>query len=111
MSDWTFIPIVSTRGSRAPRILETSYGGGYEQRSGDGLNATLQTWNVEFQDTKANLLTMDSFLKTRAGYQAFTWTPSFPFDTEIHVKCKQWEWTFQGGDIIGLTAVFEEVAL
>jgi phage-related protein len=107
-----FLPSSQTQGSYDPRTLETSYGNGYEQRSADGLNANLQKWNVLWENRSLTELgTVNTFFKSKGGYIAFTWTPLPPFDgTELRVKCKHWDWTYAGGQVVGITATLEEVA-
>jgi len=113
MSDFTFPPSTNSTGSVDPRTLESSYGGGYEQRSGDGLNNTPQKWNLLFTNRSiTDLNTIHTFLKGKGGWQSFTWTPPAPFDTtegEIRVKCKHWDWVYDGGDVVGITATFDQV--
>ena len=89
MSDWTYVPDRSlTKGSQ-PRIRETKFGDGYSQRSLDGLNYMNQSWDLTFANRIfTDIYNMQSFLETKAGVVAFTFTP--PGESEVKVICRDW---------------------
>jgi phage-related protein len=58
-----------------PRVRRTSFGDGYSQRTGDGLNVLSRKLSASFQvlsDSEAN--TLLGFFEGRKGYLPFMWT-------------------------------------
>lgn len=101
-------PTFATQASIAPRTLENTYGDGYEQRVGDGLNTNKEIWNVVFENIAwSEVLTINGFLKDRKGTEAFMWTP--PAETELQVKCKTWQRSKTSPTTGTLSATFEQV--
>jgi len=110
MSTFTWVPDVSTRGRRVPRVLKAQFGDGYEQRTQDGLNSNLMVWNLTFSTlTLAELDAIDAFLLALGGADKFQWTPPNPFnDSARWWVCENWSWNYNFGVIVGLTAEFLE---
>jgi phage-related protein len=88
VSDFNYQPAYGATVTKAPRILNTQFGDGYEQRIGDGINNTRQVWQLNFSATQADITAIDSFLSEKNGVDSFTWTPSG--ESEIRVKCSDW---------------------
>lgn len=66
----------ASAGAQSYRWNVNSYGGGYEQRTPDGINYQTRTWTVGFEDLNATeLQTVMTFLDNAGTGQYFTWTP------------------------------------
>src|SRR5882724_5064402 len=119
MVTFTYIPSHASRGQSTPRKLKTRFGDGYMQEAADGINPLLRVWNLTFApipktDTDPNRTTLkklnDFFEARDSGDFKFLWTQPVPFDiegTKVFV-CEQWDYVYDGGDAIGVTAVFEQ---
>jgi phage-related protein len=107
MSDFNEQPRSSAQTRREPRVLVARFGDGYEQRAAGGINANPQIWTLEFAGTRAEIDTIETFLVTKAGITAFTWTPSG--GSEIKVVCREWQRTHMAGSVSQLSATFEQV--
>lgn len=104
-----WVPSVTSRGRKIPRVLKAQFGDGYEQRSQDGINACMQVWNLVFDTlTFAELTAIDNFLTAAGGWQKFTWVTPPPFSASKTFVCENWAWTYDHGIIVGLTAEFLE---
>lgn len=58
------------------RVLVSRYGNGYEQRVADGINATIATWQVLWENmTETDFDTLVAAIETAGGVDYFTWTP------------------------------------
>ena len=75
MSTFSWIPRYSVSKTVAPRVRKTDFGGGYEQRSGDGLNTQRQEWTLEFVSDATTITNIENFLLETEGVTNFTWTP------------------------------------
>ncbi len=105
------IPSVGTSAVVKPRVLEAQFGDGYRQASQDGpaSGARLRQWNISFQTiSTATLKRITDFLDTQGGWKKFYWTQLPPYATEgakVFI-CKEWQYTYNGGDITGIAATF-----
>lgn len=117
MADFTWIPGISTKLDRKPRLISAQYSGGYQQNLADGPNNCLGMWSLSFADRDWEMQeAIDAFLISKGGYIPFSWNPLEPVgdpadpSKEIMVVCKQWGTSWDdGGQTIGMTAIFEEV--
>jgi phage-related protein len=58
-----------------PRVRKAPFGDGYAQRSGDGINAMVRTFNAQFAVISATeAQSLLDFFRERAGYKPFRWT-------------------------------------
>lgn len=89
-----------------PTTYKVSFGDGYEQRGAKGLNADLRTYELAFTGTVEKINAIDNFLKDKAGYKAFNWTP-YAENGGIF-KCETWKKSYKTG-YLTLTATFKEV--
>lgn len=62
-------------GSIKHRTLSASFGDGYTQRAGDGINSKGVEWPLEFVGPRSVIDPIAGFLDTHGGYMAFSWTP------------------------------------
>jgi phage-related protein len=92
-----------------PRILTASFGDGYRQEAGDGLNAIARSmdlgWSVlELTDADD----IEAFFEAHRGYQAFLWTAP---NEAVQRKWKCTTWSRQAAQALqdSITAHFEQV--
>lgn len=108
MSVFTWLPSYPASQPMKPKVNKASFGDGYEQRSGDGVNFNPRTWNLQFnQRTAAEIEAIDAFLSARGAAQAFDWTP--PFGATGRFVCEAWEPSLPQSVYYSLTATFREV--
>lgn len=101
-------PSVGSGSSIAPRILRAEFGDGYNQRIGDGLNTVPETWQLRWGLLNATQMgEIWSFLKARAGAEAFLWTA--PGGTPLKYICGRSERTTVDGLLWSISADFEQV--
>lgn len=109
MSDFTYSPETSQfSANKRPRVISSRFGEGYEQRVADGINTKLRTWSLTFTREKTDIYAIETFLDTKGGVTSFTWTP-LDF-AEVTVICREWAFSYVGGNARSLSCVFEEVA-
>lgn len=57
------------------RLLEATFGDGYEQASEEGLNTKKEQWSLSWTDEDAaDIQTIKTFIDTHAGATPFFWT-------------------------------------
>ena len=92
------------------RVNYVSFGNGYSQRSGDGINPGVVDWDVVIPDL--NLTTaaaIDTFLTTHAGVLAFDWQP--PGGTMKKWTCKSWSFKPGPGALQSFSGKFHKEPL
>ena len=97
----------STRAVR-PRVNEAAFGDGYSQRSGDGLNATPRTMQVQWAVlSAAQADVIESFFETHTR-SAFLW--AVPLEA-VQRKWLAVDWSrgYIGADLVSLSANLKEV--
>lgn len=91
------------------RTKRSSFGDGYTQRAGDGINTRLRkfsvTWNLL---SLSEIESIESFLEAREGHEAFFWTPPRETTPRKYI-CEGYDRGYTGGIADSLTATFEEV--
>lgn len=90
------------------RSLQTRFGDGYGQRSGDGINPASQIWEVTTVELDAvDAQEVEDFLVSEAG-NFFDWTP--PLKTDIlRVSCNSYQVRHVGGSTLKrIRATFEQ---
>ena len=95
--------------SITPRLARQKFGDGYEQVVGDGLNTMPRVWGVTFTQTEADIDTIESFLHTCGGVEAFDWTPPRGAAGKWRTSAEGWKRTVTNFGYETLTASFEEV--
>lgn len=67
-------PTYSSPVSQEFRVITTSYGDGYNQRVGDGINLSKETWSLNWSAlTTAQASNISDFFDTQQGYNSFAW--------------------------------------
>jgi len=76
MATFTYSPDNNCAPSMKPSRLTSSFGDGYEQRAGAGLNQLLPTWQLSFSKrTQTEATAIYTWLKTNTAHiTAFDWT-------------------------------------
>lgn len=70
------IAFAQPTGTTEFRVLTAQFGNGYNQRTPDGVNNVIETWNIQSIPTSAtDMATIVSFLSGKYGTTAFLWTP------------------------------------
>ena len=91
------------------RLNRVAFGGGYSQRSVDGLNAKSKNWNVVWEGiTKTQANTLESFFDgLDGGTEAFLWTdPMTSTENQYTLHEGKLTRTPIGHDTERVTAVF-----
>ncbi|MDP3322640.1 MAG: phage tail protein [Hydrogenophaga sp.] len=107
MSEFTWQPAYNASVTKAPRVNTAVFGDGYQQRTADGINTTLQAWQLTFQLAKTDIDAIDAFLVSKGGVASFTWTPGT--GAEIKAVCREWSRNMISPRAESLSAKFEQV--
>lgn len=91
------------------RVLKANFGGGYVQRSGDGINSVIGNYNVVFENLRrSEAKTLVDFFRAQRGYKAFYFT--VPGDPAPRLwTCEEWTRRHVGGIFDSVAATFMEV--
>jgi phage-related protein len=101
-----------------PRILQVSFGDGYEQRAIDGINSIEETFSASFNNRDyLELNLIRKFFELKAGVTNFTINITNTVDTPtpaetheaINVICSTWSNIYQHTTNYALTATFKRV--
>lgn len=91
-----------------PRTTTLSFGDGYEQRIGGGINLNMRNINASYKLKRYDMQILIDFLKSHAGYKPFRFEEPYTSETLL-VVCKSWKAMYSNNRGT-LTAQFEEVA-
>ena len=70
------VAVSTARRTERARVHVVKFGDGYEQRTPDGINSVVRTYELGWNAiTKADANTLDAFFRARQGTEAFTWAP------------------------------------
>lgn len=95
--------------SVTPRVLSASFGDGYRQDAGDGLNSLPRTLDLSFDvGSSAQAQEILDFFETRKGYIAFLWTPTGQ-TVQRQWKCTSWSRSPNEYPNVAVSAHFEQV--
>lgn len=102
-------PSISSSRNKKMRTLESTFGDGYSQRSGDGLNINGETWQAEWGAlTPEQADEIEAFFEAHKGYVAFLWqAPMSPIP--LKYRCKEWSRGFPSGNLVSISAALEKV--
>ena len=94
---------------RAPKVLEATFGDGYVQRAGDGINSVLETWTIKASGVPVEIAKeIDDFLFARGGWELFQWRAPTPTAIVKNYVCKQWDVSYTDEDEANISATFIE---
>lgn len=106
METLNFNPDYNASKELLPKLVDITFGDGYNQARPKGLSHNLATFSLTFSGNIAKIKQIDDFLTHHGGYKTFLWTP--PFGKQGKYKCKKHKVTYQ--QAYGqLTGDFEEV--
>lgn len=100
----------------SPKVLLAAFGDGYEQRAVDGINATKETYSLQFRNrTKAFVDDVVTFLESKQGVTKFSFTipdtNSGGNEKTIKVVCDTYTTNYEYDDYytlsVNLRRVFE----
>ena len=102
MTTITFTPPIppspGTKSKPEVKVLEASFGDGYTQTAGDGINNIREILTLNWEHllpTQADQL--ENFFVERAGYKYFYYQASHRYSPRLYL-CKEWDrGTIQGG--------------
>jgi phage-related protein len=58
------------------RVLKAQFGNGYEQTAPDGLNYSVESWDVKYENiTLADRTTLIAMLESVGSFNTISWTP------------------------------------
>lgn len=102
-------PTTGTGREVTPRVLTASFGDGYSQRVGDGINTLDTKASVIFEAmTRTEAQATEAFFARHSGFKSFLWT--FPGDTEQkRWIARSWRTSTVSFDVMSITVEFERV--
>lgn len=108
MSDFYWVPDQGPKEDTRTDVNETKFGEGYAQRTSNGINSVSQHWAYNFTlRTKAEILAIRAFLKTKFGVHSFTLTNSY--GEEIRVTSKTWSTSINHDGDCSASVTFDQV--
>ena len=107
MSTFTHVPSVGVNLSAKFKVRKSEFGGGYQQRVGDGINTIARSWSVSFSNDATTIDTIQAFLDNDKGIASFTWVP--PVGVSGKFICEGYSRSISDYDSETLTATFNEV--
>jgi len=78
----------------------------FKQRTADGVNTEVPSWNLDWVVDTTGALTIESFLEGKEGYIAFKWIPLDEVTTQEFI-CETWNKTIISPGWFKITATFE----
>lgn len=107
MPTFTWTPDRGASKDTTTRVNSASFGDGYTQRVGDGLNNVKEMWSLSFTlRTKIEINAIDDFLIARKGYENFDWTN--PRGVSKKYVCSRWSPTYNHDGDCSISMSFEE---
>jgi phage-related protein len=107
MTTFSYSPTYGAALKVQPRVRVASFGDGYKQRSGDGINRQARQWSLGFDGTKTEIDAIELFLGNEDGITAFDWTP--PSGSAGKWICSAWTTSINEYDSWVLSSTFQEV--
>lgn len=108
MDTFTWCPKIEPEGTISQRTLSVSFGDGYSQTAGDGINTKTQSWALTFTGKQSMINEIITFLDAHSGWQAFYW--SAPLSEQATFMAKDgYQITPHGGGLYTLTVTFTQV--
>lgn len=103
---FTWSPRLNPQSDISFRLRKAKFGDGYEQVSGDGINARSQKWSLEFTGRGEYITAIRQFIDLHGGIKAFQWKP--PLEPVGLYRCTEHKLTPLGGDNYSLSLTFTQ---
>jgi phage-related protein len=113
------IPSQSSDGGTNFRIKTIAFGDGYSQRSIDGINGNVRSFNLTFKAIRQevsvaldNFFNGDNALYDRRPHEYFFWTPPPPFNEregKFIVRADSYKVVPLSGTLATINVIFDEV--
>lgn len=107
MRTFTWTPSYNSDETPKHRTITNSFGDGYEQSMGDGINSEYSEWSLVFDSTSDVIQQIYTFLRDHKGREPFLWTPPGR-STPVKVKCAEYPRRFNAYNHETITAKFEQ---
>lgn len=89
-------------------VLEVKYGNGQGQAVADGINSTVETWNLTWEQLSlSNYSTLRTAFYTAKGIDYFTWQPIGGSST-LKFKIRKFGMMPQSGDLYSVSATLTQ---
>jgi phage-related protein len=92
--------------TRAITVRDISFGDGYTQSTGEGVNSLTESWSITWIGSKSDCDAIMTFLDSLGGYQSFFWTS--PRGLIGLYRCKDHSDTDLSNDFFQITGTFEK---
>lgn len=102
-------PSLGLNVSEKPRMLQVGFGAGYSQTFLDGINESLLTFDLQFNnrdDSEAKAIL--HFLEQHYGCRPFSFVAPAPYDKDINCVCQEWSHTYNYKNNHSISAKFEQ---
>ena len=102
-------PSIGLSISQQPRVLKLGLGGGYTQIYKDGINESLLSFDVKFDNRSDDeVYSILHFLEQHYGCIPFMFSPPAPYETPQNFVCQEWTHTYNFKNNHSITARFEQ---
>lgn len=96
--------------NNSPRVQVLKFGDGYESRVPDGINTTLTSFNLRFENRSIDEATsILHFLTQRQGAESFVWNGRPPYSKQLRYVAREWEDVEEFEDSYSVTVKFDQV--
>lgn len=104
MERFGWLPAQGASVSVKPKVAAITFGDGYEQRVGHGINNRARKWSLKFVKYVYDVRV---FLERHNGLSSFMWTD--PLGLSGVYVCREWRQVHLGSNRYELTCEFEQV--
>lgn len=107
MAVFIWVPAWGAEQEVKPSVTRVSFGDGYEQRIGNGINLLPRTWTLRFTTAPTTVQAIEDFLAATCGVTAFTWAP--PTGATAKWVSEGWKRSIDSPGEHTLSTTFKEV--
>jgi len=109
MADLPIEPDYSSPVNFEPRVLKAGFGDGYQQRTADGLNSNMETWELSYDElTDAEVKILLDFFAGLNAVANFSWQSKYSNVAKQYV-CQKWGAVPVGQDVNRFSASIRQV--
>lgn len=92
------------------RVITSSFGDGYSQRTPDGINTRVDTWTLVWDNLDAtDKATLETFIDSVGTWSYFTWTPYGESTAKKFVFTGDTSFTAKSGNVFSYQATATQV--